>query len=127
MNFIHHLIYLRDSQESESLAGEIFDLQNKNGFPGLVSECKGLIKSYRLPDIINGQLNLTKIAWKKSVKSGLMEHSEKAIKEKFGQNSKLKNKNFENEKFQLKDYVQSMKLRDARTMFRIRSGNVKSE
>ena len=96
LNFIHHLIYLRDSQESESLAGEIFDLQNKYGFPGLASECKGLIKSYGLPDIINGQLNLTKIAWKKSVKSGLMEHSGKAVKEEFGHYSKLKNKNFEN-------------------------------
>ena len=42
LNFIHHLIYLRDIQESESLASEIFDLQNRYGFPGLVSEFKGL-------------------------------------------------------------------------------------
>jgi hypothetical protein len=57
----------------------------------------------------------------------MMAHSEKCIKEEFCQYSKLKNKNFENENLQLKDYVQSMKLRDARTMFRIRSGMVKTK
>jgi hypothetical protein len=127
LNFIHHLIYLRDSQESESLAGEIFDLQNRSGFPGLVSECKGLIKAYGLPDVLNEKLNLSKAAWKNSIKSGMMAHSEKCIKEEFCQYSKLKNKIFENENLQLKDYIQSMKLRDARTMFRIRSGMVKTK
>ena len=77
LNFIHHLIYLRDNQESESLAGEIFDLQNRYGFPGLVSECKGLIKAYGLPDVLNEKLNLSKAAWKNSIKSGMMAHSEK--------------------------------------------------
>ena len=49
---------LPEESGSESLAGEIFDLQTQYGFPGLVSECKGLIKTYGLPDIINGQLSL---------------------------------------------------------------------
>ena len=115
------------SQEIESLASEIFDLQNRYGFPGLVSECKGLIKTYGLPYILNGQLNLSKVAWKKSIKSGMIEHSEKLIKEKSCQYSKLKYITFENENLQLKDSVQSMQLRDARTMFCIRSGMVKTK
>ena len=55
-----------------------------------VSDYKGLIKTYGLPYIINGQLNLTKIAQKKLIKSCVMEHSEKSIKEELGRYSKLK-------------------------------------
>jgi hypothetical protein len=47
-NFLFHL----KSIESESLAGDILNLQIKFGFPGLVTECRELIKMYKLPDIL---------------------------------------------------------------------------
>ena len=37
------------------------------------------------------------------------------------------NKNLENEVLELKDYVKSMKLRDARTLFLIRSGMINAK
>ena len=124
LNFIHHLIKLRDCQESESLAGEVFDLQARYGFPGLVSECSNLINNFGLPNIIQENLCLSKIAWKNTVKTCIKETSEKSIKKEFEKYSKLVNKDFEKENLEVKDYVKSMKLRDARTLFRIRSGMI---
>ena len=93
LNFIHHLIKLRDCQESESLAGEVFDLQARYGFPGLVSECNTLMKTYGLPNIVQDNLGLSKFVWKKTVKNCLIETSEKSIKKEFEKYSKLMNKN----------------------------------
>jgi hypothetical protein len=127
LNFIHHLMKLRDCQESESLAGEVFDLQARYGFPGLVSECNKLMKTYGLPNIVQDNLGLSKFVWKKTVKNCLIETSEKSIKKEFEKYSKLMNKNLENEVLELKDYVKSMKLRDARTLFRMRSGMINAK
>ena len=51
LNFVHHLVSQRDQEESESLAGEVFNLQAKYGFPGLVTECRKYIQTYKLPKI----------------------------------------------------------------------------
>ena len=75
-----------------SLASEFYNLQVKYYFPGLVNECRTLLKGYKLPNIINANLDFTKDTWKNMVK--------KAIKKKSEEN---------------------MSLRNARMMFRIRS------
>ena len=64
LNFLHHL----KSLESESLAAEIYEVQAKYNFPGLVSECRKLIALYALPNIIDEQIAVSQQTWKKLVK-----------------------------------------------------------
>jgi hypothetical protein len=51
-------------------------------------------------------------------------YDEKSNNKGSGNYSKLINKDLENENLEVKDYVNSMKLEDARTLFRIRSGMI---
>ena len=113
--------------ESESLASEILVLQVKYGFPGLATECRELLKLYRLPNIIDEKITLSKLQWKSLVRKAIQNNSEEAIKKSFNSYSKLRNKDLENEKFEVKDYVKNMKLRDARTYFRIRGDMIKAK
>ena len=77
--FLHHL----KSLKSDSLAGEIFELQTKYGFPGLVTECRKLIIKYKLPNIIDENLNLSKVQWKSLVKNVILEESQKNVRQEF--------------------------------------------
>jgi hypothetical protein len=120
LNFLHHLKNL----ESESLAAEIYELQAKYNFPGLVSECRKLILLYGLPNIIDEQIILSRQKWKRLVKEAIKKKSEKAIRSKFQKYSKLRDKNYEVENLDLKPYIVEMKLREARTFFRIRSSMI---
>ena len=123
LNFLFHL----KSIESESLAGEILNLQIKYGFPGLVSECRELIKLYKLPDIIEENKQLSKHQWKILVRKAIHQKSEENVRQVFKNYSKLKNKGFEHEQLEIKSYVHNMKLRDARTNFRIRGNMIKAK
>ena len=120
LNFLHHL----KSLESESLAAEIYEVQAKYNFPGLVSECRKLIALYALPNIIDENIAVSQQTWKKLVKKAIKEKSEEAIKLKFKSYSKLRDKDYESENFQLKPYITEMKLREARTFFRVRSSMI---
>ena len=117
LGFLHHLKHL----ESESLAAEMYELQVKYNFPGLITECRKLLKLYKLPNIIDDNLNFSKLKWKSMVKSAVKLTSEMKIKQEFKNYSKLKNRNLEDESLKLKQYVTDMNLRNARTNFRIRS------
>jgi hypothetical protein len=57
------------------------------------------------------------------VRKAIHKKSEENVKQVFKHYSKLKNKDLENEELSIKSYVKNMKLRDARTYFRIR-GNM---
>ena len=90
LNFLHHLRNL----ESETLAAEIYELQVKYNFPGLVGKCRKLIVFYGLPNIIDEQIVLSKQSWKKLVKEAILKKSEKAIKLKMQSYSKLRDKDY---------------------------------
>ena len=124
LGFLYHLASMRGTK---SLASEIFDLQARYDFPGLVSECRNLIQLYGLPNIIDRKTEVSKNQWKNLVKSNILKQSQKNIQSEFSNYSKLMDKNLEKENFQLKDYVKNMKLRDARTNFRIRSGMINAK
>ena len=121
LNFLFHL----RTMESESLASEILVLQINHGFPGLATECRELLNLYKLPNIIDEKINLSKLQWKSLVRKSIKNYSEEAIKKSFKDYSKLKNKGLENENLEVKNYVKEMKLRNARTNFRIRSDMIK--
>jgi hypothetical protein len=67
LNFLYHL----RTMESESLASEILVLQVKYGFPGLATECRELLKLYRLPNIIDEKITLSKLQWKSLVRKAI--------------------------------------------------------
>ena len=67
LNFIYHLKNLN----SENLGHEFYTLQVRHRFPGLVNECRSLLKHYQLPDIIDGNYVFTKNSWKVLVKKSV--------------------------------------------------------
>ena len=123
LNFLFHL----KSMDSESLAGEILHLQITYGFPGLVTECRTLIQMYQLPNIIDEDIKLSKCQWKILVRKAIHKFSEETLKKNFKGYSKLRNKQFEDEDLKVKDYVKTMRLRNARTNFRIRANMIKTK
>ena len=120
LNVIQHLKTL----EKESLAAEIYQLQAKYNFPGLVSEGRKLMILYELPNIIDEKIVLSKQQWKKMVKDAIKRKSEINLHTNFQSFSKLRNKNYEEDDLAMKPYIQDMKLREARTFFRIRSSMI---
>ena len=46
------------------MAKQIYEEQLNSGWPGLISECKGIIKEWDLPDILNEEHGLSKGQWK---------------------------------------------------------------
>ena len=116
------LLYYLRSLPAESLGNEFYEMQVKYSFPGLISECRKLIKYYILEDIIDGNVVLSKQVWKKRVKNAVRIKSEELLKKEFNNYSKLKNLDSPKEEFKVKDYVKDMMtIRNARTMFKIRS------
>ena len=115
--FLHHLKHLAKN----SLGAEFYDIQVKLKFPGLVNECRNLIRLYDLPNIIDLKIDHSKQVWKKIVKDGIKKKSELILKGNMKEYSKLKEIDFGTENLELKDYVNQMTLRNARTKFRLRS------
>ena len=105
---------------NSSLGNEFFNLQVKYGFPGLISECQNLIKLYNLDNILDEKINLSKQEWSRKVNDAVLAKSQELIKKEFLTYSKLKDHD-NDEVLELKDYTINMNLRDARTMFRLRS------
>ena len=75
--FLHHLVYL----DKSSLANEIFSIQKDFNLPGFVKEGREMIKMFSLPNIIDGDLTLTKLQWKRLVKCAIYNNYENQLKE----------------------------------------------
>ena len=116
LNFLHHLKNL----PSDSLGNEFYNLQLKYGFPGLIKEGQNLIRYYGLENILDPKTNFSKKIWSKKVKDAVFSKSEDSVKKEFLSYSKLKDLDA-SENLKLKEYANNMNLRNARTMFRIRS------
>ena len=111
LNFLHHPKYL---------ASEMYITQVSYDFPGLITECRELLKKYKLPNIIDEQILYTKIQWKKLVSKSITEKSENCIQKEVQTYSKLRNK-YQKDNLEMKPYLTQMNLRQSRTMFRARS------
>ena len=106
---------------TSSLANEIYRLQVQYNFPGLVEKCRKLIVKYNLPNVIDEDLRLSKLQWKKIVKQKIVKYSEENLKHQFKSYSKLKEGPLMESDLSMEPYVKNMKLRDARTFYRIRT------
>ena len=80
----------------DSLAAEIYEVQAKLNFPGLVSEFRELLKYYGLPDIIDEKISVcvSKKQWKSRVKKAFRERSQINLQIEFETYSKLRNKGY---------------------------------
>ena len=116
--FLHHMINMDD----KSLAKEILDVQNSKHLPGLVPECRSLLKSLNLPNILDTKVaaGLSKIAWKRLVKEAIKENEVTKLKQEISSKSKLKDGPMSKEDFELKDYLGKMTLNKARMNFKLR-------
>ena len=119
--FYHHLLHLSQG----SLAWQICQVQTKLALPGLVQECKELIKIMELPNVEHcSQLQLKQAvnkAMKTKNKNDLLDiMTRKNYKKIDLEEMKL-------EKFELKPYIAKLDLNAARTKFAIRTKMTKAK
>ena len=106
------------------MANEMLRVQISQHLPGLVPECKELIKSLNLPDLFEEEKvnrTLSKLAWRKLVTKAIIEDEEAKFKKAFSSKSKLKDGDMTKESFERKDYLTRMNLTHSRVKFNIRS------
>ena len=75
--FIHHIINL----ENTSLAKQIQNVQKQYFLPGLTKECREIILKFKLPNILDDDVKISKNKWKQLVKRKIIEENEKKLKE----------------------------------------------
>ena len=116
---LHHV----QSLEDDCLAKEIYSEQLSAGWPGLVTECRDIIKEWDIPDIINQDQHISSKEWKRIIRQEAKIQNEKMLLEDISKKSKLSE--MINETYELKPYLSEMKMNDARLNFALRSRMVK--
>ena len=110
--------------ENSSLAKQIYDEQCKQEWPGLVKECKEICDQWKIMDVTRvWQKEPTVKEWKRKIKAAVEEANESELRDSMGVYEKLEDVIYED--YELKPYIQSMNLYDARMMFRVRARMVK--
>ena len=106
-----------------SLAKEIFEVQQADNLPGLVNECKSLIKKLKLPDIFEEKVNsgLSKLTWKRLVNRAIVKYEESNLRNIISEKSKLKDGPLSSESFEPKEYISRLNLSKSRVKFLLRS------
>ena len=111
--FYHHLINL----PTESLAFEVAKLQDILGYPGLVQECKELIKTYKLPE----PHPYSTAQWRMMVKRATLNQNKLDLLQKMEAYKKLDHTCHAEEAFGVKGYLKALNIPDARLKFALRS------
>ena len=112
IRFLHHIISL----DSGSLAKQIQNSQQRNETPGLTTEVKGYMEELNLPNCL--EVKFTKSKWKNLVKKAIQESNEKEIRQSIEPYKKMKHLNIVDEKFECKQYLSTLPLEKARTLFK---------
>ena len=113
LTFYHHIVNLDDS----ALAKKFADIQDKNNFPGLIAECKLLLRKYELSDLIID--DYSKLAWKKLVKNAIVAKFKEKLLSDMKKYKKIDHVRKVNEEFGLQNYLKNMSLKNARMKFAI--------
>ena len=111
--FYHHIWNLPDN----SLAKIIAINQVKLNYPGLMTECKLLLVKYNLPEWENH----TKLQWKKIVDKALKEYNKRTLLEKIKMYKKMEFEKLSKEDYEMKKYLASLNIADARLKFALRT------
>ena len=116
LSLLHHIKNLKKS----SLAKQIYDEQNKYGWPGLVSECNEILESWKIPNITKTeQKSFSANEWKSLIKKEAIIQNEKYLSGKIKSLSKLDT--MKNEYYGEKPYISDMMMHDARMNFQLRT------
>ena len=97
--------------------------QKTYNFPGLVKEAKQLLKELHLPDVTNEDIakHWSKKSWKDNVKNAVKTMCEEKLKKEIKRFKKLKDGPMPTEKFNKKEYMNSMTLSETRVKFKLRT------
>ena len=119
--FYHHLLHL----DEDTLAYQVANIQQKFGYPGLMSECVKIADELNLPDIRNCEYS--KLQWKRLVKQKIhQKNKDDFLNSIKGSYKKLEHESFSDDKFELKSYFKELGMHDARLFFRSRCKMLKS-
>ena len=64
-------VFLYIDNPRQQFGDELLFIQSELGYPGLITECEGLVDKLKLPDIRT--TSLSKLQWKKIVKKSIVE------------------------------------------------------
>ena len=106
-----------------TVARKVANIAIRAGHPGLMREYIQLCTQYNLPSA----QNTPKGVWKRLVKAAISEGNNAKLLEQI--QTKYKKLNYDtlkNEKFEMKEYLEELRLSDARLKFRIRSKMVET-
>ena len=96
-----------------TLATRIASIQSELGYPGLITECEGLVEKLKLPDI--GGKSLSKLQWKKIVKKSIIEKNRNDLLQMIATKyKKLDRVKLSNEQFETKEYLKIKNIHDSR-------------
>ena len=87
----------------------------------MTKECREIIIKFKLPNILDDDIKISKNKWKQLVKRKIIEENEKNLKESMKQYKKLKSSKLMDEKFGMKDYVKKLTVHEARALFKNRT------
>ena len=111
--FFHHLMSLDES----AVASRVARVADRAGYPGLMREYQSLCSELDLPS----PAKTSNLTWKRLVKKAIFEKNKKEllyqVESKY---KKLEYEKLKEEKYEMKDYVKSMRMNDGRSNFQIR-------
>ena len=102
--------------DKDTLARQVQIAQQANESPGLTAEVQKYICDLNLPSCFEN--NFPKSKWKRLVKNAIEKANEEEIRESIKPYKKMKRIKVEEEKFERKDYLTSLSLCKARTLFK---------
>ena len=111
--FYHHLANL----PTDSLAGEMFQVQKQMNLPGLVNEVERFLAREGIFDVTKYSKN----QWKMFMKNLIRQKNETELLNNMKKYKKLNVADFKDEKCEEKDYLSSMYLTQARLKFKLRA------
>ena len=108
---LHHLATL----PSDSLAREIYEVQEKLALPGLVKECQEYLVLWGITDITD----FTSTEWKKNIRDKIDILNNDDIVEQTKSYKKISHAEFANQKCKRQEYISTLNIAEARLRFKI--------
>ena len=111
--FLHHVATLPD----DSLAREVFQVQEELNLPGLLQDCQEFLVERRITKFSN----YSKSQWKSLIKAEIHKLNKETVLKKMIGYSKVSYENHLNEPYQLQPYLRTLNIADARLRFKLKT------
>ena len=111
--FLHHLETLPD----DSLAKEVYDVQQRLSFPGLVQECNDFMVKFGITRINQ----YSKIQWKTLVKNKISKMNKEAVISQSSSYKKISFEHLTDDKFERQPYISKLNISEARLRFKLKA------